>query len=98
MDRLQIINSITNKDWDENDLHNYHFLIIAVEIAKKNLNRNKSAIETHFHIHFDVYLTPIVLIIGLGLLSDFNSGEAHECHCEKSGTNQCDRHSLHTLW
>ena len=35
MDRLQIINSITNKDWDENDLHNYRFLIIAVEIAKK---------------------------------------------------------------
>lgn len=54
MDRLQIINSITNKDWDENDLHNYHFLIIAVEIAKKNLNRNNSAIETHFYIHFDV--------------------------------------------
>lgn len=63
MDRLQIINSITNKDWDENDLHNYRFLIIAVEIAKKNLNRNNSAIETHFYIHFDVYLTPIVLII-----------------------------------
>ena len=39
-------------------------IVAGGEIAKKNLNRNNSAIETHFYIHFDVYLTPIVLIIG----------------------------------
>lgn len=27
-----------------------------------------------------------------------HTAEAHESHCQQTGSYQCDRHALHTLW